>query len=79
MAKWGKIYRGQPLPIKSRQELLATIRQPHRKYLRPDNGDLPECHPAGPELTFCRAVCRDLPFGRTGPFHQPRRGVRFWV
>jgi len=42
MAKLGKIYRGQPLPIKSRKELLATIKRPHWKYLRPDNGDLPD-------------------------------------
>jgi hypothetical protein len=42
MAKLGKIYRGQPLPIKSRKELLATIKRPHWKHLRPDNGDLPD-------------------------------------
>ena len=42
MARLGKIYRGRPLTIKSRKELLATIKQPHWKYLRPDNGDLPE-------------------------------------
>ena len=42
MAKLGKIYRGKPLPIKSRKELLATIKRQHWKHLRPDNGDLPE-------------------------------------
>ncbi len=42
MAKLGKIYRGQPLEVKSRKELLATIKRPHWKYLRPDNGDLPD-------------------------------------
>lgn len=42
MAKLGKIYRGQPLMVKSRKELLATIKRPHWKFLRPDNGDLPD-------------------------------------
>jgi hypothetical protein len=42
MARMGKIYRGRPLPVKSRKELLATIRPQHWKYLREDNGDLPE-------------------------------------
>jgi hypothetical protein len=42
MVKMGKIYRGQPLPIKSRKELLASIKRQHWKYLRADNGDLPD-------------------------------------
>ncbi len=42
MAKMGKLYRGQPMRIKSRQELLTTIRKPHWRYLREDAGDLPE-------------------------------------
>jgi radical SAM superfamily enzyme YgiQ (UPF0313 family) len=42
MVKLGKIYRGQPLAVKSRKELLASIRRPHWKFLRADNGDLPE-------------------------------------
>lgn len=42
MAKMGKIYRGRPLRVKSRKELLATIKPEHRKHLRKDNGDLPE-------------------------------------
>lgn len=42
MAKMGKIYRGRPMKIKSRKELLATIKPQHWKYLRADNGDLPE-------------------------------------
>jgi radical SAM superfamily enzyme YgiQ (UPF0313 family) len=37
----GKIYIGKPLKIKSRKELLATIRPQHWKYLRADCGDLP--------------------------------------
>lgn len=42
MEKLGKIYRGRPAQFKSRKELLATIKRPHWKYLRPDNGDLPD-------------------------------------
>ncbi|MBL8229751.1 MAG: B12-binding domain-containing radical SAM protein [Bryobacterales bacterium] len=42
MAKMGKIYTGKPLKVKSRKELLQTIKQGHWKYLRADNGDLPE-------------------------------------
>ncbi len=42
MNRMGKIYIGKPLKIKSRKELLATIRPNHWKYLRPDTGDLPD-------------------------------------
>jgi hypothetical protein len=31
--------------IKSRRELLATIRPNQRRFLRPDTGDLPEPEP----------------------------------
>jgi len=42
MARMGKIYVGKQLEIKSRKELLATIRPQFWKYLRPDTGDVPE-------------------------------------
>jgi radical SAM superfamily enzyme YgiQ (UPF0313 family) len=42
MARMGKIYIGKPLRIKSRKELLATIRSQHWKHLRADTGDIPE-------------------------------------
>jgi len=42
MAKMGKTYRGRPLRIKSRKELLTTIKPQHWKHLREDNGDLPD-------------------------------------
>jgi len=42
MEKMGKIYRGRPLAVKSRKELLATIKPQHWKHLREDNGDLPD-------------------------------------
>jgi hypothetical protein len=42
MARLGKIYRGKPMAVKSRKELLAAIKPQHWKHLRPDNGDLPD-------------------------------------
>ncbi len=42
MAKLGKIYLGKPFKVKSRKELLATIRPNQQKFLRADNGDLPD-------------------------------------
>jgi hypothetical protein len=42
MEKMGKIYRGRPLAVKSRKELLASIKPQQWKYLREDNGDLPD-------------------------------------
>lgn len=42
MARMGKIYTGKPLVVKSRKELLASIRPQHWKYLRADTGDVPE-------------------------------------
>jgi radical SAM superfamily enzyme YgiQ (UPF0313 family) len=41
MSAMGKIYSGKPIKIKSRKELLASIRPQHWRYLRADNGDLP--------------------------------------
>jgi hypothetical protein len=38
----GKIYVGKPLKIKSRKELLETVKPQHWRYLREDNGDLPD-------------------------------------
>jgi hypothetical protein len=42
MGRMGKIYIGQPLPIKTRKELLQSIRPQHWQYLRPDTGDMPD-------------------------------------
>jgi hypothetical protein len=41
LAKMGKIYHGKPLQVKSRKELLETIKPQQWQYLRADNGDLP--------------------------------------
>jgi len=42
MASMGKIHIGRPLQVKTRRELLETIRPTHRRYLRRDTGDMPE-------------------------------------
>jgi len=42
MAKMGKIYMGRPLAIKTRKELLETIKPSMRRHLRPDTGDMPD-------------------------------------
>ena len=42
LARMGKIYIGKPLQTKSRRELIASIKPTQWKYLRADNGDLPE-------------------------------------
>jgi hypothetical protein len=42
MAKMGKIHAGRPIRIKSRRELLETIKPHHRAHLRPDTGDIDE-------------------------------------
>jgi len=49
MARMGKIYSGQPLKVKTRAELLATIRPNHWQFLREDAGDIP--HPRPLEAT----------------------------
>jgi len=42
LGKLGKIYVGRPLTIKTRRELLATVRPTQWRYLRRDTGDVPE-------------------------------------
>jgi len=46
MGRLGRIHAGRPLEVKTRGELLATIKPSLRKYLRADNGDLPDLEPA---------------------------------
>jgi radical SAM superfamily enzyme YgiQ (UPF0313 family) len=45
MGRMGRIYLGRPLAIKSRRELLATIRPNQRRFLRADTGDMPVNQP----------------------------------
>ena len=42
MGKMGKLHIGRPLRIKTRKELLATVRPSQWRYLRADTGDVPE-------------------------------------
>ena len=42
LERMGKIYVGKPMKIKTRKELLATIKPKDWRFLRADNGDLPE-------------------------------------
>jgi len=52
MAKMGKIHLGRPIKIKTRKELLATIKPHQHQFLRADTGDIPEVsssHPSPPE------------------------------
>ncbi len=41
MQRAGKLYRPRPLSVKTRAELLASIRPSFRRYLRRDTGDVP--------------------------------------
>lgn len=42
MARLGKLYAPRPLAIKTRKELLETVRASQRRFLRADTGDLPD-------------------------------------
>ena len=42
MGRMKKVYLGRPLALKSRKELLATVRSSQRVFLRSDTGDTPE-------------------------------------
>ncbi|HEY2931521.1 MAG TPA: radical SAM protein [Acidobacteriota bacterium] len=42
MQRMGKLYEGRPLALKTRADLLASVKPHYWKYLRPDNGDLPQ-------------------------------------
>jgi hypothetical protein len=42
MVRLGKLYAGTPLRIKTRGELLASIKPSQRRFIRPDTGDRPK-------------------------------------
>jgi radical SAM superfamily enzyme YgiQ (UPF0313 family) len=42
MSKMGKIHVGRPLNVKTRKELLATVKPHQRQFLRADCGDMPD-------------------------------------
>jgi hypothetical protein len=48
MGALGKIHVGTPLAVKTRKELLATIKPHQWRYLRADNGEIPEAPPSVP-------------------------------
>ena len=56
MAKMGKIYRGRPLEVRSRKELLTTIKPQHWNHLRADNGDLPDRPAAKQSMATLRVL-----------------------
>jgi hypothetical protein len=60
--RMGKIYMGKPLKIKTRKELIATLRPNDWQFLRADNGDLPEGYtpPLKPEQIFLPDVQEPL-------------------
>lgn len=41
LKRMGKIYPGKPLTVKTRKELIASLKPKDWQYLRVDNGDLP--------------------------------------
>jgi hypothetical protein len=63
LARMGKIYVGKPLKVKTRKELLSSIKPKFWKHLREDAGDLPDEYvapsqeaEAGQEFTVLNAV-----------------------
>ena len=42
LARFGKIYLGKPLKVKTRKELIRGVRPNYWPFFRPDNGDIPE-------------------------------------
>jgi radical SAM superfamily enzyme YgiQ (UPF0313 family) len=44
LAAMGKIYSGKPLRVKTRRELIASLKPHYWQYLRADNGDLPDAY-----------------------------------
>ncbi len=52
LAKMGKIYTGKPIEVKSRKELIATLKPNMLKHMRADCGDLPESAAAVAEPAY---------------------------
>jgi hypothetical protein len=48
LKRFGKLHVGRPVTIRSRKELLTTIKPHQWRYLRPDTGDLPDEYTAPP-------------------------------
>jgi radical SAM superfamily enzyme YgiQ (UPF0313 family) len=58
MGRLGKLYIGRPLAIKTRRELLRSVKPHQRRYLRADNGDMPD---SPSEDTGAAARVRGMP------------------
>jgi hypothetical protein len=56
MGVLSKIHVGTPLVIKTRRELLETIRPHQWRYLRADNGDMPAVPPQAPPVSSQRTL-----------------------
>ena len=64
----GKIYVGKPLATRNRRELIASLRPNYLKYLRADNGDLPEKFEQFPEAFPIRVrTCARRPNSQSPP------------
>ena len=42
LARFGKIYLGKPLKVKTRKELIRGVRPNYWPFFRADNGDIPD-------------------------------------
>jgi hypothetical protein len=59
MDRMGKIYVGKPLTVKTRKELLATVKPSMRQHLRADTGDMPDgMPPPSPRKPFIPLVAQ---------------------
>jgi hypothetical protein len=57
LQRMGKIYSGKPLKVKSRKELLASLKPKDWQFLRADNGDMPVGYvPAAQPHAMCAEV-----------------------
>ena len=68
----GKLYKGQPIKVKTRAELLASTKPNYWKYLREDAGDIPAAPPppapseAVPQLEAVQQPVAKAPLHSTG-------------
>jgi radical SAM superfamily enzyme YgiQ (UPF0313 family) len=72
LEKLGKIYVGRPLTIKTRRELLATVRPSQWRYLRRDTGDVPEVPPEVAADALAAAALSSKSFLPLTPVHDKR-------
>ena len=55
LQRMGKIYSGKPMQVKTRKELIASLKPKDWRYLRADNGDLPAEYTT-PEIAHAMAA-----------------------